>query len=51
VHNDLRETESVKTHTLAPIKGSQYADRGCEVVSSSWDKHQPFPLIRAGSPL
>jgi len=36
----IREGESVKTHTLAPIKGPQCTDRGSEIFGSSRHKHK-----------
>ena len=40
----LREEESVKTHTLAPVKGPQCTDRGSEAFGSSMHKHKLFPF-------
>jgi hypothetical protein len=33
----IPERESVKSHTLLPIKGLQFTDRGTEPVDSRWD--------------
>jgi hypothetical protein len=36
----LGEGESVETHTLAPIEGSEGIHRGRKAVSCPWDNHQ-----------
>jgi hypothetical protein len=40
----LREGESVKTHTLAPVEGPQCTDRGPEAIGSPRNKHKLLPL-------
>ena len=40
----LREEESVKAHTLAPVNGPQCTDRGPEAFGSPGNKHELLPL-------
>ena len=40
----LREREGVKTHTLAPIEGSEGIDRGSEAVGSHLHDYQSLAL-------